>query len=150
MPGYNSVSLSIESVATDVTPADDGTTVTVTAPPTAVAVDWELLGYALRNLVENAVEHNDTGTPRVEVQCETTQFGLRVVVADDGPVIPELEASAVQSGSESELNHATSIGLWGTSRAVQSLGGKLTIGESHLGGAAVTVKVPLRDDPVSS
>lgn len=84
------------------------------------------------------------------VRCETNAFGLRIVVGDNGPGIPELEASAVQTGSEGKLDHATSIGLWGTSWAVQSLGGKVTIGESHLGGAEVTMEIPLADDRAAS
>lgn len=140
----------VESVVADVAPSGDAAPIDATAPSTAVALDWALLGYALRNVVANAVEHNDTETPRVEVLCETNAFGLRIVVADDGPGIPELEASAVQTGSEGKLDHATSIGLWGTSWAVQSLGGKVTIGESHLGGAEVTMEIPLADDSATT
>ncbi len=140
----------VESVVADVTTSGDAATIDATAPSTSVALDWGLLGYALRNVVENAVEHNDTETPHVVVRCETNAFGLRIVVGDNGPGIPELEASAVQTGSEGKLDHATSIGLWGTSWAVQSLGGKVTIGESHLGGAEVTMEIPLADDRAAS
>jgi K+-sensing histidine kinase KdpD len=139
-----------ESVVADMTHSGDAATIDVTVPSTSIALDWVLLGYALRNVVANAVEHNDTETPRVEVLCETNAFGLRIVVADDGPGIPELEAGAVQTGSERELDHATSIGFWGTSWAVQSLGGKVIIGESHLGGAEVTIEIPLADDSATT
>jgi signal transduction histidine kinase len=140
----------VESVVADVTTSGDAATIDATAPSTSVALDWGLLGYALRNVVENAVEHNDTETPHVVVRCETNVFGRRIVVGYNGPGIPELEASAVQTGSEGKLDHATSIGLWGTSWAVQSLGGKVTIGESHLGGAEVTMETPLADDRAAS
>lgn len=136
----------VGSVVADVTPTDESAAVSVSAPSTVAALDWELLGYALRNLVENAVEHNDTQAPRIEVRCEVTAFGLHIVVADNGPGIPELEATAVQTGFEGKLDHATSIGLWGANWAIQSLGGKLTIGESQFGGAAVTIEIPLADD----
>ncbi|ELZ50486.1 putative PAS/PAC sensing his kinase [Halorubrum coriense DSM 10284] len=136
----------IRSVVAEVTSTDETVEVTVTIPETSVTLNWELLRFALRNLIENAIEHNNTQTPVVEIVCEMTTFGAEVVVADDGPGIPEQEVTAVQAGSEDRLGHATSIGLWGTSWAVQSLGGKLTFEESHLGGAAVRVQIPLPDD----
>jgi len=36
-----------------------------------------------------------------------------------------------------------SIGLWGANWAVQSLGGRLIFGKSHLGGAEVRIEVPI-------
>ncbi|QAU14115.1 PAS domain-containing protein [Halorubrum sp. BOL3-1] len=135
-----------QSVVTDAVPADIPADLTVSVPSVDISLDWELLGYALRNVVENAVEHNDAETACVEVTGESTALGVRLTVADNGPGIPEHEAAVVRSGSESKLKHATSFGLWGASWAVQSLGGKLTIDESQLGGAAVSMEFPTRDD----
>jgi len=116
--------------------------VSVDVPSLRLKLDEELLQFALRNLVENAVEHNDAPEPRVEVRATTTETGLRLVVADDGPGVPESERAVIETGRESPLAHATTIGLWGTNWAVQSLGGELSFEESDLGGAAVYVDIP--------
>lgn len=117
-------------------------TVSVEVPSLTLQLDEELLQFALRNLVENAVEHNESPRPRVEVRATTTETGLRLVVADDGPGIPESERAVIETGQESPLAHATTVGLWGTNWAVQSLGGELSFEESNLGGAAVHIDIP--------
>jgi signal transduction histidine kinase len=116
--------------------------VTVDVPSVSLAVDQELLRFALRNVLENAIEHNDTPDPRVEIRAERTDTGLTLTVADDGPGVPASEQQVIATESERQLSHATSIGLWGTNWAVQTLGGDLSFGESDLGGAAVTIDVP--------
>lgn len=140
----------VASVVDDVTaPVADGT-VSVSVPSVSVSLDKELARYAFRNLVENAVEHNDSPEPRIVVRGERTGLGLRITVADNGPGIPESERNALESGAEDALTHASSLGLWGTSWAVQTLGGSVTIGESELGGAAVTIDLPGGADEASS
>jgi signal transduction histidine kinase len=88
------------------------------------------------------VVHNDGPEPRVSVRVTATGTGTRVVVADDGPGIPEAERSVIESSTESPLSHASGIGLWGASWAVQQLGGDLSFEESDLGGTAVVVELP--------
>lgn len=131
----------VESVVDGVTKEYPNATVSVDVPDRTVSLDADLLRYAVRNVVENAVEHND-GSPRVSVQATNTDAGVRVVVADDGPGIPESEREAIDTGSEGPLAHASSLGLWGTSWAVQALGGNLSLGDSDLGGAAVVFDLP--------
>jgi signal transduction histidine kinase len=41
------------------------------------------------NLLENAVEHNDTDEPQVHVEVETDAETVRLSVTDDGPGIPD-------------------------------------------------------------
>jgi signal transduction histidine kinase len=115
--------------------------VSVDVPSLTLQLDEELLQFALRNLVENAVQHSGAD-PRVAVRATTTETGLRLVVADDGPGIPESERAVIETGQESPLAHATTVGLWGTNWAVQSLGGELSFEESDLGGAAVCIDIP--------
>jgi signal transduction histidine kinase len=136
----------VETVESDqdvvATAESDQSLVTVDVPSISVQVDETLLQFALRNIVENAIEHNDTPEPRVAVRAETTETGLTVTVVDDGPGVPPSEWDVIESESERPLAHATSIGLWGTNWAVQTLGGELSYDESDLGGAAVTIDIP--------
>ncbi|MFB6194228.1 MAG: ATP-binding protein [Halobaculum sp.] len=133
----------LDEIVASVT-ADTAADPTVSAPDTTVTLDRELCRYAVRNLVENAVEHNDTPDPRVAVRATETGTGVRIVVADDGPGVPAAERAVIEAGTEEPLAHASSLGLWGTNWAVQRMGGSLAFEESDLGGTAVVVSVPDR------
>jgi K+-sensing histidine kinase KdpD len=122
-----------------------GVTTDVDVPSRTLSLDRELLAFALRNVVENAVEHNEGPSRRVAVRGTEVSAGVRVVVADDGPGVPETEWRVVEAGREEATDHATSLGLWGTKWAVQTLGGELSLRESDLGGTAVVVDLPAGD-----
>lgn len=128
----------VEGVSRDHPAAD----LTVDVPPVTLSADSNLLEHALRHVVENAVEHNGSETPRVEVRGEQTQTGVRIVVADDGPGIPEWMQEIIEGGTETQRAHAVGIGLWTAKWAIERLGGHISFGESELGGAAVTLHIP--------
>jgi signal transduction histidine kinase len=76
------------------------------------------------------------------VRCERGESGIRIAVVDDGPGIPDDERSVIETGEEDPLEHASSLGLWGSNWAVQAMGGSLSFDESDLGGTAVVVALP--------
>ncbi len=131
----------LDGVVDDVTAGTDADA-SITAPDVALTIDAELCRYALRHLVENAVEHNDSPSPRVAVRCERTDGGVRITVADDGPGIPDAERAVIEAGTETKLEHASSLGLWGAHWAVQTVGGSLSFEDSDLGGTSVVVTLP--------
>jgi len=63
-------------------------TVTVSTPGAAVVCADELLESAVRNVLENAVVHNDGDQPIVEVAVDPDGEGYRIAVADNGPGSP--------------------------------------------------------------
>jgi PAS domain S-box-containing protein len=69
---------------------------------------------AIRNVIENAIEHNDRVLTRVGVAVtarpESGQVEVRVV--DNGPGIPRSELEALRSGTETQLRHVSGLGLW--------------------------------------
>jgi signal transduction histidine kinase len=131
----------IDDIVADVT-AGTNAEVTVTMPNVTVTLDRELCRYAVRQLVENAVEHNDGAVPHVVVRGEHGESDVRIVVADDGPGIPESERAVIEVAEESPLKHASSFGLWGTNWAIRAMGGSLSFGDSDLGGTAVIITLP--------
>ncbi len=64
------------------------------AEPATVAGDPSLLGMLLRNLVDNAIRYTPAGG-RVVVRVGADGDGVRLVVADSGPGIPEGERERV-------------------------------------------------------
>ncbi|WP_276300235.1 histidine kinase N-terminal 7TM domain-containing protein [Halorussus lipolyticus] len=111
-----------------------------------VYTDRDLLGLVLQNLVENALEHNDSSDPCAEVTMRPDSGdAVAVSVRDDGPGIPEEELAPLRSGSEDALEHGSGIGLWITYWGVKRLGGNLSFrtGED---GTTAAVSLPRETD----
>jgi len=89
----------------------------VPAGVTVKGGDGKLLGWALSNLVENAIQHSDSDPPRAWITVAESESRrgdwLVVRVADEGPEIPERARRAATDPTEqTELSHATGLGLW--------------------------------------
>lgn len=125
-------------------------TVEATVPSGRVPVA-AALGTVVRNLVENAAQHNSSPEPWVEVRVRVDGDEAELAVVDNGPGIPDQERVAVDTEAESQLEHASGLGLWVANWGVSSAGGALDIADREGGGTVVTVTVPLagdrRDDP---
>ncbi|MEF8783467.1 MAG: HAMP domain-containing sensor histidine kinase [Haloarculaceae archaeon] len=131
------------AVVEDVTDTPRGrATVTVDVPQVTIRTNRELFNFALKNIAENALVHNDRPDPQIEVRGSVSEAGIRIQVIDNGPGIPESERVVFESGSEKPLAHATSLGLWGSKWAVGTLGGDLSLGDSSLGGTVVCIDLP--------
>ena len=117
--------------------------VTVQVPTVELRINRELFRFALRNLVDNAVEHNDNPSPTIEIRGSEREPGIRLHVSDNGPGIPDTEWQVIEAGREEVHDHATSLGLWATKWTVQTMGGELSRRETG-SGATVVVDLPKR------
>lgn len=121
--------------------------VSVSTPDTAVVSADALIESAIRNVLENAVVHNDAETPTVEVTVDATAEGYRVVVVDDGPGVPPRERRVFTEGRETPLEHASGLGLWLVHWIVTESGGELAIdgiddGNGDGRGTRVEIRLP--------
>lgn len=139
-----------ESVIEDISEAYPAASVSVTPTDEPRSVDAEVARFALRHVVENAVVHNDSDQIRVEIRMVSTETGVRIIVADNGPGIPEAERAVIENETESAHSHTTGLGLWGTNWAVTQLGGDLSFRESDLGGTAVSIEFPASPHAITS
>ena len=96
----------------------------------------EMLG----NLLENAYKYCGS---RVQVAVRGGA-AVCVVVDDDGPGVPaEARARVVERGARGDSLHAgQGIGLAIVVELVEAYGGRLSIADSDLGGARVTLEIP--------
>lgn len=119
--------------------------VTTAVPDGAMPpVDRHVLETVLRNVVENACEHNDADEPIVVVSAgRTDEDTLRVVVRDNGPGIPEMERSVIDAGTEDPLAHSTGLGLWAAQWGVRRLGGRLSFADNEPRGTVVRIDLPV-------
>ncbi|MFP4175209.1 MAG: ATP-binding protein, partial [Halobacteriales archaeon] len=80
--------------------------------PVEVRADG-FLPSVLRNILSNAVEHNDKDEPRVEVGFETDGDVVRIRITDNGPGIPEDRRDDIFGRGERGLESPSSgLGLY--------------------------------------
>ncbi|RLM72937.1 histidine kinase N-terminal 7TM domain-containing protein [Halorubrum sp. Atlit-26R] len=120
-------------------------TVTVTVPDSAVVSADELLESAVRNVLENAVVHNDGDDPHVEATVVPDADRFRIDVADDGPGIPPVERTVFSEARETALEHASGLGLWLVHWIVTESGGDLEIDTREPTGTVVRMWLPRAD-----
>ncbi|WP_136689389.1 PAS domain-containing sensor histidine kinase [Halorhabdus amylolytica] len=120
----------------------------------------EMISSVFRNLLVNAVEHNDSSSPTVAVEATVREDTVAVVVADDGPgIAPPLRAEIFGRGAKS-VTGGTGIGLYLVETLVENYGGTIRVTgrneweDSHgqllprgadTTGAVFVVELPLAD-----
>ena len=110
--------------------------------------DPAMIEQMVYNLVSNAIKYNREGG-LVLLQLESDAGSALISVEDEGPGIPEelrervFERFFRVDASRSRDTGGTGLGLAIVKHVAESQGGSVTVGESHLGGAAFTVSLPL-------
>jgi signal transduction histidine kinase len=112
------------------------------------AAELEIVSYPsvvrriLEELVENALEHTESDSPSVRITVRPGPDGAaELVVADDGPGLPEWEQEILAAGTETQLKHGRGIGLWFVRWAVTQLGGELELDRNDPTGSVITVRL---------
>lgn len=97
----------------------------------------------LYELMENAIQHNDSATPNVWISVnQETNGPVRLDIADDGPGIPEMEEDVLESGIETPLFHSLGLGLWLARIMVRESEGEVRIIENEPRGSIVRITLP--------
>jgi PAS domain S-box-containing protein len=114
-------------------------------PDSVTVVAHELLPYALDNLLENAVEHNDSDAPRVQVavsrETEAPSGHARLTIEDNGPGLPRTEKRVLTAETETPLTHSTGMGLWLSRWIVHSSDGRLRVESSGCDGTRIDMEL---------
>ena len=109
-------------------------------------IDVPGLIAAIEEAVENAVEHNDSTEPVVEIRIQPRCADwIDIEIEDNGPGIPDQELDVLRTG-ETSLNHAGRLGLWFIYWVVSRVGGTFSVTESEPRGSLVTLSVPRHSD----
>ncbi|AKH97279.1 PAS domain-containing sensor histidine kinase [Halanaeroarchaeum sulfurireducens] len=113
-------------------------------PDVAVAAD-EMLESVFRNLLQNAVQHNDKAVPRVEISA-TVDDVATVHVADNGPGVREDMKDDVFGAGETGLkSDSTGLGLYLVNTLVDRYGGTVHVRDNDPDGAIFDIELPLAE-----
>jgi PAS domain S-box-containing protein len=101
-----------------------------TMPELQVQAD-ELLESVFRNLLQNAVVHNDAPVPRVRIAVAETRTHALVRIADNGPGIPaSREEELFEEGVTGLDSEGTGLGLYLVQTLLDQYGGEIHVGEA--------------------
>ena len=118
------------------TSTDVRVTVDESIPTVRVLAD-SMLGSVFRNLLKNAVQHNDADSPEVAVEVAVTDDTVRIRIADNGPGIPdERKESIFGRGERGMSSDGTGIGLYLVQTLVRQYGGQVWVEDRADSGAA--------------
>jgi PAS domain S-box-containing protein len=134
----------VANAVADAFRSEDGSAaISLTCPDELViSTHRTVLRRALSELVENALEHATTDSPRVELTVRAaSDETVELSVADDGPGLPERERKILAAGTETQLQHGRGIGLWFVTWAVTQLGGEVQFRENDPEGSIVTIRL---------
>ena len=108
-------------------------TVALPDAPLLVRASAEDLAAAVDALLENVIAHTPEGTA-FAVTLTPSDGGARLVVADDGPGLPDGAGERGRSDRGS-----TGLGLDIARRCAEATGGSMSVSQSPHGGAQVTL-----------
>lgn len=127
--------------------------------PDLTVVGDDMLASVFRNLLQNAVVHNDSAVPLVEVSVEKAETVAKIHVADNGSGIPDARKVQIfEEGKTGLDSEGTGLGLYLVRTLVDQYGGDVWVedrkrpldtrskGDSEIdvsGGAEFVVELPL-------
>ncbi|MFC7132439.1 MULTISPECIES: PAS domain S-box protein [Salinibaculum] len=104
----------------------------------------DMLDSVFRNLLKNAVQHNDKELPEVTVSTTVRADADAVVVriADNGPGIPDGQKDEIFGKAETGLDSSgTGIGLYLVETLVENYGGAVRVEDNHPEGSVFVVEL---------
>ena len=121
---------------------DDATVAVEGDLPTVTVRADDMLGSVFRNLLTNAVRHNDADDPEVTVSVTDEDESVVVRIADNGPGIPDDQKDDIFARGEKGLDSPGSgIGLYLVDTLVDSYGGEVWIEDNDPRGAIFAVRL---------
>lgn len=120
----------------------DATIRVVEPVPEVDVLAGEMLDAVLRNLLSNAVSHNDRAEPTVEVSVTVEGASVRIRVADDGPGVSAADRDRVFDEGETALDSdGSGLGLYLVQTLVDGYDGRVWVEDNEPRGAVFVVEL---------
>lgn len=101
----------VDRIVGQIVANNEDVTIDVEVPDGWVVESHAHIDTALRELLENAIEHADD-RPVVRTWLEETAEFVTLFVEDESGGLADSELEMLRSGSETELKHGRGVGLW--------------------------------------
>ncbi|WP_225317788.1 MULTISPECIES: nitrogen regulation protein NR(II) [Haloferax] len=112
-------------------------------PDVSVEAD-DMLPSVFRNLLQNAIQHNDKDVPRVAVTAATNENSVSVRVRDNGPGIQDARKDEIFGKGEKGMESpGTGLGLYLVGMLVDQYGGSVEVHDAEPDGSVFEVTLPL-------
>lgn len=123
----------------------DPLTVSTTMPETASVVVNPLFAEAVKEVVTNAIKHNNRPTPMIDIKLrpDAAPVGMTALcITDNGPGIPQQEFESLRAPADQQVHHPTGMGIWFVDWVIRHSDGELTIQQTEADGTEVRMPVP--------
>ena len=108
-----------------------------------MSVDRDQIRRVIVNVVDNAIEAlNGRGTIEIETQHDQPNSLVRIIVADDGPGIPESERDKLFLPYYSTKGRGSGLGLAIVRRIVAEHGGSIDVTDNLPTGTRFIIELP--------
>jgi two-component system sensor histidine kinase KdpD len=143
---FDDLSAIVVSAVRKFEPRLDGHTIVTSLPETLPArVDRDLVGLALRQLLDNAVKYSPPASA-IAITGRANPATVDLVVQNAGPPIPEREQSRLferfYRGANANQMPGTGMGLAIVQHIAQAHGGTVSVASSSERGTAFTMSLP--------
>jgi PAS domain S-box-containing protein len=115
----------------------------VDSSPGVGVVAVEEIEAAIREVLTNAIVHNDQESPRVHVQVDSDETHAILTVVDDAPHIPTVEREVLTGSEQTDsLYHGSGLGLWLVHWVVSRSGGTVSFETDGSRGNVIRIELP--------
>lgn len=135
----------LEQEIDDVQSRNEDALMTVDRPiPNVDVTADDLLGSVFRNLLTNAIVHNNKDVPKVTVSTALTDDSVEIKVADNGPGIPNDRKADIFTEGEMGLDSdGTGLGLYLVETLVERYDGDIAVRDNDPDGTVFVVVLPI-------
>jgi signal transduction histidine kinase len=109
--------------------------------PEVTVLANDLLTSVFRNVLNNAVQHNDTDVPTVTIDVSSGDETVTVRIADDGPGIPAERAGDLFGRTRDEPDTEGGVGLYLVDRLVTQFGGTIRYEDNEPRGSVFVIEL---------
>ncbi|WP_340099988.1 PAS domain S-box protein [Salinibaculum salinum] len=118
-------------------------TVEGSIPDIKVRAD-DMLESVFRNLLGNAIQHNDKEIPEVTVSATVEDDMVVIEVADNGPGVPDHRKAKIFEENEQGLDsHGTGLGLYLVETLIERYSGDIRVADNEPDGAVFITTLPI-------
>lgn len=103
----------------------------------------DMLESVFRNLLSNAIQHNDKEIPEVMVSVSQTESDAIIEIADNGPGIPDRHKEVMfEEGNSGLDSNGTGLGLYLVKKIIGRNDGRVEVVDNDPEGSVFIVKLP--------